>query len=57
MDGYWLIGFFVVIFLAVLLYLFAVRSRDGRDVGIRVDFDGYKGRESNERYVNHHDSR
>jgi len=57
MDAYWLIGIVAVIILALLLHFSVARSRSGRDGGIRVDFDGYKGRESNERYVNNHDSR
>jgi len=57
MELYWLLGIVAIIILVVLLRLSLRRSKGGWDVGIRVDFDGYKGRELNERYVNHHDSR
>jgi hypothetical protein len=51
MEAYWLIILVAVIILGVLLRLSTARSRGSRNVGVRIDFDGYKGRELNERYV------
>lgn len=51
MEVYWLVILVAVIILGVLLRLSTARSRGSKNVGVRIDFDGYKGRELNERYV------
>lgn len=57
MDAEFLVGLAAVIFVAVLLGLRRVRSRDGSVKGVRINFDAYKDRETTERYVKNQDSR
>lgn len=53
---------FLLVALALIMVFAGVRFLRGLPRGktsnsVRVDFDGYKGREMTERFVNHNDSR